>query len=63
MNPPFTVRQYLGAAITLTLGGIWIFYEIHGETPPATLGQGLVVGLALLAGHRSGDRPGRGDAG
>jgi len=52
--PKFTPRQYAGAAISLVLGVLWAIYEIHGEKPPPGIGQGLVVGLALITGKTAG---------
>lgn len=61
-TPTFTPRQYVGAAITLVLAAVWVVFEIQGDPAPAVLGQGLVVGLALVAGSAASDRPGRGDS-
>jgi len=57
-----TPRQYVGAAITLVLGGVWVVFEIQGDPAPPMLGQGLVLGLALVAGSRAADAPGQGHA-
>jgi hypothetical protein len=38
----------------LVLGVLWAIYEIHGEKPPPGIGQGLVVGLALITGKTAG---------